>query len=344
MSLEIAVMGAGCIGAWVGAQLASAGAHVTLVGRPRLRDSIDQGGIFAKTLSGKCARPTRTRLQVVLTPETVETARLVIISVKGPDTVTAAQSIAPHLHKDAVVVSLQNGIENSDRIRAVLPDHAVVSGMVPFNVVWEDRPPQDGVHLCQATSGDVVLGRCVHEAVGQMVGLLRSEGLNVQLHEDMKAVQWAKLVLNLNNAINALSGTSLRDELRDRGYRRVLARAMNEAWAALDAAKIRPAAVGRMRPRLAPWILPLPDVLFHTLAAPMIRIDPAARSSMADDLERGRLTEVDDINGAVVTLAHSVGLSAPLNAHLVTLVHDAEARGAGRPSLPPTALWPPALG
>jgi len=340
MSLKVAVMGAGCIGAWVGARLAAVGAQVTLIGRARLRDSIDQGGIFACSLQGDIAAPGAHQLTVALGPEAVENAQLVIISVKGRDTVAAARSIAPHLHEDAVLVSLQNGLNNPDRIRSALPGHTVVAGMVPFNVVWEDRPPEDGVYLRQATSGEVVLGHSDRDAVVQLVELFGRSGVGVHQHPDMTAVQWAKLVLNLNNAINALSGRSLRDELQHRGYRRLLAEAMNEAWQALDAAGIRPAAVGRMRPRLAPWILPLPDLLFGILAAPMIRIDPAARSSMADDLDRGRLTEVDDINGEVVALARSTGLTAPVNARLVRLIHEAESRGAGRPTLSPAELWP----
>ena len=336
-------MGAGCIGAWVGARLAGAGARVTLVGRARLRDSIEQGGLFAKTLQGDTANPQQ--IAVSLTPHAIHSSQLVIVSVKGGDTEKAARSMAPHLHRDAVLVSLQNGLNNPDRLRSVLPTHEVVAGMVPFNVIWERRPPADGVHLRQATSGDIILGSRPDGAlrpVTQLAALLAQSGLGVHMHHDMRAVQWAKLVLNLNNAIHALSGLSLRDELQDRGYRRVLTEAMNEAWRALDAAGVRPAAVGRMRPRLAPWILPLPDALFKILAAPMIRIDPAASSSMANDLDRQRATEVDDINGEVVKLARAVGLTAPVNSRLVQLIQQAEARGQGRPALSAADLWPQA--
>ena len=326
-ALSVVVMGAGCIGAWVGARLAHAGAQVTLVGRPHLRDAILQGGLIAQTLAGDIARPDPTRLTVTLAPDAVENARLVIVSVKGRDTTSAARIMAPHLHKDAVLVSLQNGLHNAARIQSVLPEHEVVAGMVPFNVIWEAQPPSQGVHLRQATSGDIVLGTSNKpDVVAELIELLTRSGVGAQQHPRMTDVQWAKLVLNLNNAVHALSGLSLRDELQDRGYRGVLAEAMNEAWRALDAAGIRPAAVGRMRPRLAPWILPLPDALFKILAAPMIRVDPVASSSMADDLDRRRPTEVDDINGEVVKLARAMGLPAPVNTRLVALIHEAEAR------------------
>lgn len=336
MSLHIAVMGAGCIGGWVGARLAHGGAKVTLIGRGRVVETVLEHGIFATTLAGSTAAVSPPRIAATQSPAVVQDADVVLLCVKGRDTATAAAALAPHLHDNAVVVSLQNGLQNPARARAVLPHHGVVPGMVPFNVVWSDRSP--GMHLQQATSGDVVLGDVPE--VAALTDALAAGGVGVHRHAEMERVQWAKLLLNLNNAINALSGHSLRDELSRRGYRRVLAAAMNEAWRVLAAAGLEPAAVGRMRPKLAPWILPLPDPLFRLLAAPMIRIDPSARSSMADDLERGRPTEVDDINGEVVRLGARVGVATPVNAHLVDLVHEAEAAASGRPHLPPAALWP----
>jgi 2-dehydropantoate 2-reductase len=336
MTLHIAVMGAGCIGGWVGARLAAGGARVTLIGRRRLVEAFDEGGIVATTLTGDRASPNAAQIAVTESLDSVQDADFVLLCVKGRDTTSAAASLAPHLHDKAVVVSLQNGVANPERIRAALPRHSVVPGMVPFNVVWTDTSP--GVHLVQATSGEVVLEDV--PGIAPLVAALATGGIPVQRHPDMRRVQWAKLLLNLNNAINALSGMSLRNELSDRGYRRVLAAAMNEAWTVLRAARIEPAAVGRMRPKLAPWILPLPDLLFRVLAAPMIRIDPTARSSMADDLARRRPTEVDDINGEVVRLGKQVGVPTPVNTHLVALIHAAEAAASGSPGLSASALWP----
>ena len=187
-----------------------------------------------------------------------------------------------------------------------------------FNVVW-DTAEGGGARFRQLTSGPVAVER---DGVPGLVSALRDAGLDVVEAPDMEAVQWAKLVLNLNNAVNALSGLPLAAQLSQRRHRKVLAAAMNEAWACLDAAGIRPAAIGRMRPRLAPRILPLPDWLFRLLAAPMIRIDPAARSSMADDLERGRPTEVQDINGEIVALGRKMGIPTPVNERLVAAVEQ----------------------
>jgi len=331
----VAVVGAGCIGAWTGAQLARAGAEVTLIGRPSLAEPVTRAGLIATSLTGPDATFGPGGLRVALGPDAVAGAAVVVIAVKGGGTAAAAAEIRPHLAPGAVVVSLQNGLRNPARLREALPDHAVVPGMVSFNVVW-DQGPGGRARLRQTTSGPVALEQGGAPA---LAASLRASGVPVVEPPDMQGVQWAKLLLNLNNAVNALSGLGLKAELSDRGYRRVLAAAMTEAWAVLKAAGVRPVAIGKMRPGLAPRILPLPDWLFGLLAAPMIRIDPAARSSMADDLARGRTTEVGDINGEVVALGERVGVPTPINARLVALVRAAEA-GEVAVGLPAEALWP----
>lgn len=102
---------------------------------------------------------------------------------------------------------------------------------------------------------------------------------------------------------------------------------MDEALTVLRHAGIRPAKLGRVAPGLLPTMLRLPDFLFLRLAAAMLRIDPQARSSMWEDLQSGRLTEVDYLNGAVLRLATTCGTSANCNARMAQLVHAAEQGG-----------------
>jgi 2-dehydropantoate 2-reductase len=150
-------------------------------------------------------------------------------------------------------------------------------------------------------------------------------------------VLWGKLLLNLNNPLNALSGLPLRAELATRGYRRVLAALMREALAVMRIAGVRPARAAALPPGWIPWVLDLPDPLFLRVAGAMLKIDPEARSSMWEDLQRGRATEIDYINGEIVRLAERAGIDAPLNRAVVELVHRVEAaRGV-------TAMTPAAL-
>jgi 2-dehydropantoate 2-reductase len=145
-------------------------------------------------------------------------------------------------------------------------------------------------------------------------------GLPRQLHDDLRAVQWGKLLLNLNNPVNALSGLPLRAQLMDRGYRLCLAALQTEALGLLKHAGIAPAQVGALPAHRIPMLLRLPTPLFKLIAARMLRIDPKARSSMADDLAAGRTTEIDALCGEVVRLAESMGRTAPRNARMVAAV------------------------
>jgi 2-dehydropantoate 2-reductase len=144
----------------------------------------------------------------------------------------------------------------------------------------------------------------------------------------MVGLAWGKLLINLNNAVNALSGRTLLDQLRERDYRRVVAASQREGLRLLERAGIQPAKIGAVGPKLLPVVINSPDWLFNNVFLKKWKIDAKARSSMADDLAAGRRTEVDYINGELVALAERLGEAAPVNRRIVELVREAEA-GAG---------------
>jgi 2-dehydropantoate 2-reductase len=156
----------------------------------------------------------------------------------------------------------------------------------------------------------------------------------------MQAVLWGKLLMNLNNALVALSGLPLATELADRRWRLILAGQIDEALASMKATGIRPARIAGLRPALLPKVLRLPDWLFRRLARRMLAIDPQARSSMWDDLQRGRPTEIGELQGAVLGLAERTGVAAPLTKRVAELLREAEQEGRGSPGLTPEALKP----
>jgi 2-dehydropantoate 2-reductase len=151
----------------------------------------------------------------------------------------------------------------------------------------------------------------------------------------MTEVLWGKLVLNLNNAVNALAGIPLARELAERRWRLLLAAQIDEALAVLRARGIHPAVVEGVPPWAIPRILRLPDWLFRVVARRMLAVDPQARSSMWEDLLRGRATEVDYLQGAILKLAEPVGAATPMTERIVRLIKDAEAARAGPPGLQP---------
>lgn len=114
---------------------------------------------------------------------------------------------------------------------------------------------------------------------------------------------------------------------------------MKEAIDVIGAAGLPMARLGPLPPRVFPWVLALPSPLFRVAARAQLAVDPEARSSMWEDLDKRRLTEVDYLNGEIVALAKRRGLAAPVNARVVDLVHRVEAERAGSPKMSPGELW-----
>ena len=333
--MRIAVAGAGSIGCYVGGCLTLAGREVTLLLRPALAETIARHGLRISDLDGadRVLAPSEVRLATDPAAAFAE-ADVVLVTVKSGATEAMAGLIAEHAASGATVVSLQNGVGNVDVLLARLGGMArVVPGMVPFNVVQTLAQGQP-VRVHRATSGTVQIGA----GAAGLREALAVKGAAVAESRDMAGVLWGKLLLNLNNALNALAGIPLAAELSDKRWRRLLARQIEEGLKVLEAAGIRPARIEGVPPGAIPRILRLPNWLFRRVAASMLAIDPEARSSMWEDLERRRPTEIGHLQGAILGLAAKTGVRVPLTERIVRLVKEAEAARAGSPGLGPEQL------
>ena len=317
--VRVAVFGAGAIGCWVGGRLAAGGADVSLIGRPRVLGEL-AAGLLVTDLDGSARRVTPA---LATEPAAAAGADVVLVPVKSAATEEAGRTLAGVLGDGAIVASLQNGVRNPETLRIALPGRRVLAGMVPFNVI---RRGPGAYH--RASSGATMIE--AGEAAAPLAGAFRAAGVPLELRADMPAVQWAKLVMNLNNAINALSGLPLAAELAQRDFRRCLAAAQREALDVLAAARVPLARLTPLPPQWIARLLGAPDVVFRLLARRVVAIDPTARSSMWDDLEAGRPTEIGYIQGEIVRLAERAGRAAPVNAALVRLVEAAERGGPRR--------------
>jgi 2-dehydropantoate 2-reductase len=158
--------------------------------------------------------------------------------------------------------------------------------------------------------------------------------------DNIDGVQWGKLLVNLNNALNALAGVPLREELAQQSWRRLFADQMAEGLAAIRAEGIRPVSPTPIPAGWTPSLLRLPDAIFEALLGRTMKIDPQARSSMSEDLQRGRRTEIDYLQGVIVEISDRHGLEAPLSRRIVALIKSAEAAGQGSPGLTPEQVRP----
>ena len=331
---RIAVLGAGSVGCFIGGCWQAAGLPVIFIGRPRIARDIHEHGLTVSDFTGWSERLEQVDFACV--PAPLADADVVLVTVKSAATAEAAREIADNGRDGALVVSFQNGISNVDVLKRELGDRfEVVRGMVPFNCAYlgEGR-----FHKGVAGAPLYAEDRARTRALAQRV---RTGPAALKLSDDMLGLAWSKLLINLNNAINALSGRPLRQQLTDRDYRRVFAAAMREGLHLLRRAGIHPAKVGAVGPGLLPLVIGSPDWLFNTVFIRSWKIDEKARSSMSDDLAHGRKTEVDYINGELVRLAEGLGLDAPVNRAIVDLVRKAE---GGAAPLSPQALRRAVLG
>lgn len=314
--MKIVIAGAGSIGCYCGALLAAGGQDVTLLGRSRILEPIRQQGLGATDLTGSEHVLAPQRLGLSEDPACLAEAGIVIVTVKSGATEAMGHLIRGNTPVSVPVLSWQNGIENARTLHRNLPGYDLRAGMVPFNVV----PTQPGRYH-RATSGDIV----IESGPGDLAARLSVPGLLICESDRIEAVQWGKLVINLNNALNALSGLTLQQQLLDRGWRCLMADQMSEALAILKAAGHPVLSTAPLPAWALPHVLRLPTPLFSRVAARMLTIDPKARTSMAYDLMAQRPTEIDSLQGEIMRVAQSVNRSAPICARVSALIKTAPA-------------------
>lgn len=206
---RIAIAGAGSIGCYVGGLLSAAGYDVRFLARPRVVESCGRGGLRLTDFDGNSVHLSSPKM--VDTPEAAFTdADVILVCVKSGDTAAMARDISAYA-PSAQVISLQNGVENASVLRSALPGADVRAAMVPFNVM-----PESTVHYHRATSGDILI------EAGPLPDF-NTPTLAWQQVDNIEAVQWGKLLINLGNAVNALSDLPLLTQLQDRAWRRLMA-------------------------------------------------------------------------------------------------------------------------
>jgi 2-dehydropantoate 2-reductase len=290
--MKVAVMGAGAVGCYYGAMLARAGHEVVLIGRPSHVEAVNAKGLRLETKTFDEQVP----LAASTEPGAVRGADLVLFCVKSTDTEAAAAQIAPHLAPRALVLTLQNGVDNDARVRSVLPSHDVAAAVV--YVATEMAGPG---HVRHNGRGELVIGPSRR---GEEVARhLEAAGVPTQISGNVRGALWAKLILNCAyNALSAITqlpygvlvqGTGVGDVIRD-----VVAECLAVAKAeGVEVAGDTEAAV-------------------RAIAQTM----PSQYSSTAQDLARGKLSEIDHLNGLVVRRGEALGVPTPANRVLFVLV------------------------
>jgi len=306
-SLKVAVMGAGAVGCYYGGMLARAGHEVVLIARPQHVEAIDRDGLRMETTTFD----EHVRLAASTDPSAVRGANLVLFCVKSTDTESAGALLRPHLAPDALVLTLQNGVDNADRLRTVLPQHAVAAAVV--YVATEMAGPG---HVRHHGRGELVIEpSSASEAVAQA---LIAAGVPTEISGNVRGALWAKLILNCAyNAVSAITQLPYGKTVAGEGVKDVMRDVVAECLAVAQAEGVQVQG----------------DV--HAAVAKLTASMPSQFSSTAQDLARGKRSEIDYLNGLIVKRGEVLGIATPANRVLWALVKLMEGKqsAAGSPAL-----------
>jgi len=298
---RIAVVGAGAVGGYFGGMFARAGAPIVLIGRRHFADTVNSNGLVLDKSEGQ------ERIRVAATTEmsAIRDCSLILFSVKANDTDETAKQIAPFLQPDATVVCLQNGVDNADRVRAATN---VVT--VPAGVYVAVSVPELGrvKHLAR---GDLIIGP-LSERTTEVANVFNRAAISCRISENIEGELWVKLLCNCAlNAISALGHARYGQIVQSGDAKQLMQDVVDEVLAVARAAGV---------------VLPGVDDRESGMAAAMkIATQMAdAFSSTAQDLNRGRPTEIDALNGYIVRQGAALAVPVPINSALFTLVKLAE--------------------
>lgn len=333
--MHVGIVGAGAVGGYLAAELSAGGAEITLVTRKGRAAATDKPVAIRADGTALHARGS-----LVITDDSTSLSGvdIALVTVKSPATEEVAATLAQVLPANTPVVSFQNGLRNVEILREKLGPR-VAGGVVTYNVYNGERGERR-----QASTGKLMAGHLAGELERRMQALkevFSASGETLELHGDFNSVLLGKLLLNLNNGICAATGLGIAASLRDYDARFCFSECILEGLDCMRRAGMKPARVTVLPPELLAPALKLPNAVVTRMARSLVGIDSAARSSTLQDIDRGRPTEIDDLNGAIVAIARRAGGEAPRNELVTRIVHEIErvAMSGGRPTfVPPREL------
>ncbi len=292
---RIAVMGAGAVGCYFGGMLARSGAPVILIGRPKLVDTVNRDGLFLDSIQFQ----EKIKVSATADVSTAKQADIVLFCVKTPDTETAAKELKPHLSPASMVLSLQNGVDNVEQIQKASGIEALpVVVYVAVEMVSPGRVKHTG-------RGELIIGNTSQrDKVAAIAKLFEQSDVPCKLSENIATDLWEKMVMNCAyNAASALGQARYGRMVKNRSIRKLMQKTVEEVVAVAKAAGIKLPEKGLL------------DAVFK-----LGEMMEAATSSTAQDLARGKRTEIDALNGYIVRRGAELGVPTPVNQTLYALV------------------------
>ena len=298
---RIAVIGAGAVGGYFGGMFVRAGAPTVFIGRKGFADAVNANGLVLDKSHGQERIAARATTEM----SAVRDCSLILFCVKANDTQYTAYQMAPFLRPDATVVCLQNGVDNADQVRAAA-SVVVLSAAVYVAVSMPE--PGRVKHLAR---GDLIIGP-PSEKTTEVANLFVSAGISCRISDNIEGELWLKLLCNCAlNAISALGHARYGQIAQNSDAKLLMQHIIDEVLAVAHGGGV---VLPGIRDRESGMAAAL------EIATQM----PGALSSTAQDLDRGRPTEIDALNGCVARLGAKLGIPTPVNHALFTLAKLAE--------------------
>lgn len=332
--MKVGILGSGAIGGFIGGLLkadSSSNVQVLFFSQSRFINSCSQHEMtISSSILRKDFKINKENLSITQDLKELITCDVILICLKSQLTETIGTDLAKvlqanPLQKSLLLISFQNGIRNPSILRAVLKETSpfieILAGMVAFNVVWDIEANV----FQQTTSGGLFIEKSKTNIEKEISTALKKTGLSVVVSGNLPNILYGKLLVNLMNPINALSGLTMGETLSNREYRLIWSACMDEGLFIYRSAGINPAGVLRLpvSMKVVSFILKQPNFIYNIIQKSQ-KITGKGYFSMAQDIRNGQKTEIDFINGEIVTLARSLGLSAPLNQKIVELIKQVE--------------------
>lgn len=297
--MKVAVMGAGAVGCYYGGMLGRAGHEVTLIGRPRHVEAVRRHGLRLERKDFDARVPMKASTRA----EAARGAQLVLFCVKSTDTEKAGADLAPHLDAGALVLSLQNGVDNAARLQALVRQR-----VAPAVVYVATEMAGDG-HVRHHGRGELVVAPDV--ATPELSAIFAGAGVPLQSSDNVTGALWVKLIVNCAyNALSAITQLPYGRLVQSQGVEAVMREVVDECLAVARAAGV--AVPGDA----------------HETVRNIARTMPTQYSSTAQDLAGGKRTEIDHLNGYVLRQGEALGVATPVNRSLHALVKAIETRQA----------------
>jgi len=314
--VKIVIIGAGAIGCVLGGYLTEVGEEITLIGHGDQVSVIKEKSLSIDGIRGK------KNIEIKIEERLIEKPDLVLLTLKTQDVVETATQFKPFISQ-SLIITMQNGIRSNRLLAQIISKANIISSVVLFGATY--LQPGKVLHNFE---GEIIIGRTSEKNDSQVAQAqeVLNKAFPTRISENIRGVQWLKLLLNLNNALPGITGEDMQKTFSDEGICRISIRLIKEAMEVIEKAKIEleplpDFPVSRLRELIS---LPLEESA-HIYSQIMTKLSPTPLpGSILQSIKRGRPTEIDYLNGEIVSLGKRSKVPTPLNSKIVELVHEIE--------------------